>query len=63
VVDQGGSSLLKPLVKVFHCARRNAALPPLMLDLGDPAANDAIVAREKAVDWGLPHTDEMWMQA
>jgi HD-GYP domain-containing protein (c-di-GMP phosphodiesterase class II) len=63
VVDQGGGSLLKPLVKVFHCARQNTPLPTLMLDLADPAANDAIVAREKAADWGLQRTDEVWMLA
>ncbi len=63
VVDQSGGSLLKPLVKVFHCTRQNAALPHQMLDLADPAANDAIVAREKAADWGLLHTDELWIQA
>jgi hypothetical protein len=50
-------------VKVFHCTRQNAALPHLMLDLSDPAANDAIVAREKAADWGLLQTDALWMQA
>jgi HD-GYP domain-containing protein (c-di-GMP phosphodiesterase class II) len=63
VVDQGGGSLLKPLVKVFHCTRQNAALPHQMLDLADPAANDVIVAREKAADWGLLDTDALWMQA
>jgi HD-GYP domain-containing protein (c-di-GMP phosphodiesterase class II) len=63
VVDQGSGSLLKPLVRVFHCARTHQALAPELLDLGAPAANDGIVSREQPSTWGFAQLDALWMQA
>ncbi len=63
VVEQGDNSLLKPLVRVFHCARTNQALPPQLLNLGDVAVNDAILSRERHDDWSLGPTDKLWMEA
>ncbi|MEY4766032.1 MAG: hypothetical protein RI907_2705 [Pseudomonadota bacterium] len=62
VVEQGGGSLLKPMVRVFHCARRKQALPPTLIDLAAPGVNDPIVAREQAADWGFTavQTNALW---
>jgi HD-GYP domain-containing protein (c-di-GMP phosphodiesterase class II) len=61
VVDQGPGSLLKPLVRVFHCARTLRGLTPELLDLADPAQGDAIASRERPEDWGLGPTDHLWL--
>ncbi len=61
VVDQGPGSLLKPLVRVFHCTRTHSALAPQLLDLADPAQDDAIVSRERPGDWNLGPTDQLWL--
>lgn len=59
VVDQGGSTLLKPVVKVFYSTRANEPLVPEMLDLG--RASDEIVSRESASTWGFKNLDDHWV--
>jgi hypothetical protein len=63
VVDQGEGSLLKPLVRVFHCGRTHQALAPELLDLGDAATDDVIVSREQPSAWGFAQLDALWIQA
>lgn len=59
VVDQGGSSLLKPVVKVFYSTRANEPLVPEMLDLG--RVSDEIVSRESPSTWGFKNLDDFWV--
>ena len=35
-------------------------IPLLTLDLSRTDANDRIVCRELAADWGFTHLDELW---
>lgn len=59
VVDQGGSSLLKPVVKVFYSTRANEPLVPEVLDLG--RVSDEIVSREAPSTWGFKNLDDFWL--
>jgi HD-GYP domain-containing protein (c-di-GMP phosphodiesterase class II) len=59
VVDQGGSSLLKPVVKVFYSTRANEPLVPEMLDLG--RVSEEIVSRESPSTWGFKNLDDFWV--
>ncbi len=59
VVEQGGSSLLKPVVKVFYSTRANEPLVPEVLDLG--RVSDEIVSREAPSTWGFKNLDDFWL--
>lgn len=61
VVEQGGKSLLSPVVRVFFSTKSNEPITPQLLDLGDGSTTDQIVSRESPATWGFKHTDQFWM--
>jgi HD-GYP domain-containing protein (c-di-GMP phosphodiesterase class II) len=58
VVEQGSSSLLQPLVRVFYSTKSRQPITPEMLDLSKSI--DQIVSRESPQTWGFPHIDQLW---
>lgn len=63
VVDQGGKSLLAPLVKVFFSTRSDAHIMPQLVDLSHGGANDRIVGTEDPARWHFKHLDQLWQGA
>lgn len=63
VVEQGGQSLLAPLVKVFFSTRSNEPIPRALLDLADPGVGDQIMSRESPGTWGFKNLDQLWIEA
>ncbi len=61
VVEQGGKSLLSPVVRVFFSTKSNEPITPQLLDLGDGSTTDQIVSRESPAAWGFKHTDQFWL--
>ncbi|MBI2732102.1 MAG: HD-GYP domain-containing protein [Aquabacterium sp.] len=61
VVEQGGKSLLSPMVRVFFSTKSNEPIPPQLLDLGDGSTTDQIVSRESLATWGFKNIDQFWM--
>ena len=61
VVEQGGKSLLSPVVRVFFSTKSNEPITPQLLDLGDGSTTDQIVSRESPATWGFKHTDQFWL--
>jgi len=59
VVEQGETSLLRPLVKVFYSTKASEPLVPQLLDLSQ--SSDDIVSREQPGAWGFKNLDELWM--
>lgn len=59
VVEQGESSLLRPVVKVFYSTKASEPLVPQLLDLAQ--SSDDIVSREQPAAWGFKNLDELWM--
>jgi HD-GYP domain-containing protein (c-di-GMP phosphodiesterase class II) len=58
VIEQGASSLLTPLVRVFFSTKANQQITPELLDLAKSV--DQIVSRESPVAWGFPHLEQLW---
>ena len=61
VVEQGGQSLLAPLVKVFFSTKSNQRIVPELLNLSLPGCSDQIVSRESPSVWNFPDLDELWV--
>ncbi len=61
VVEQGGKSLLSPVVRVFFSTKSNEPITPQLIDLGDGSTTDQIVSRESPAAWGFKHTDQFWL--
>jgi HD-GYP domain-containing protein (c-di-GMP phosphodiesterase class II) len=61
VVEQGGRSLLSPVVRVFFSTKSNEPIAPQLLDLGDGGSSDQIVSRESPATWGFKNIDQFWM--
>ncbi|TAK91110.1 MAG: HD-GYP domain-containing protein [Aquabacterium sp.] len=61
VVEQGGKSLLSPMVRVFFSTKANEPIPPQLIDLGDGSTTDQIVSRESPSTWGFKNIDQFWM--
>lgn len=59
VVEQGESSLLRPVVKVFYSTKASEPLVPQLLDLAQ--SSDDIASREQPAAWGFKNLDELWM--
>ncbi len=59
VVEQGETSLLRPVVKVFYSTKASEPLVPQLLDLSQ--SSDDIVSREQPATWGFKNLDELWM--
>lgn len=59
VVEQGESSLLRPVVKVFYSTKAREPLVPQLLDLAQ--SSDDIASREQPAAWGFKNLDELWM--
>ena len=60
VLEQSGTLLLKPRVKVFFSVKAKMPIPAQVLDLSGPGCEDKIVARENPDDWGLGKLDHLW---
>ena len=60
VLEQNAKSLLVPKVKAFFLAKSRVQIPPVVIDLSKPTAQDRIVGRESAAAWGFEHLDELW---
>ncbi|MFV9683124.1 HD-GYP domain-containing protein [Pseudomonas sp. NY15367] len=60
VLEQNAKSLLVPKVKAFFLAKSKVQIPPVVIDLSKPTAQDRIVGRESAAAWGFEHLDELW---
>ena len=60
VVEQGASSLLSPIVRVFFSTKSNQPIPVELLDLGKTV--DQIVSRESKSQWGFQNLDQLWNQ-
>jgi HD-GYP domain-containing protein (c-di-GMP phosphodiesterase class II) len=61
VVEQGGKSLVCPVVRVFFSTKANEPIVPQLVDLGDGSTTDQIVSRESPAAWGFKNTDQFWM--
>lgn len=60
VLEQNAKSLLVPRVKAFFLAKSKLPIPPVVIDLSKPTAQDRIVGRESAAAWGFEHLEELW---
>ncbi len=60
VVDQNPNSLVTPFVRAFYSARTKKSLMVELIDLSKADANDKIIGREVAQDWGFTGLDELW---
>ena len=58
VLEQNAKSLLVPKVKAFFLAKSRVQIPPVVIDLSKPTAQDRIVGRESAAAWGFEHLDD-----
>lgn len=61
VMEQSPAALLKPVVRVFHCIRRNARVLMHDLDLSAAGSTDRILQPEAAGDWALRDLDRLWL--
>ena len=62
VMEQHGSSLLTPLVKVFFSAKSKTPLPQKVIDLAKLVGREKIIGRESPEDWNFPNLDELWSE-
>ncbi|MDP9942547.1 HD-GYP domain-containing protein [Ectopseudomonas alcaliphila] len=60
VLEQNAQSLLVPKVKAFFLVKSKVQIPPVVIDLSKPTAQDRIVGRESAAAWGFENLDELW---
>ncbi len=60
VVDQSGTSLLKPVVKTVYSTKSQERLVPTLIDLADPNTRHCILSREDPDKWKLPDLDSIW---
>ncbi|CAM4044980.1 HD-GYP domain-containing protein [Ectopseudomonas alcaliphila] len=60
VLEQNAKSLLVPKVKAFFLVKSKVQIPPVVIDLSKPTAQDRIVGRESAAAWGFENLDELW---
>lgn len=60
VVEQGGSSLVAPRVKVFYSSRSDARIPIELVDLAHRSETDRIAGFEPADRWKFRDLDEIW---
>ena len=62
VLEQNQANLVAPRVKIFFSTKSKMPIPLLTLDLSRSDANDRIVCRELASEWGFTNLDELWRQ-
>ena len=60
VIGQSTASLLTPKIKVFFSTKRNAHVPPVIVDLSDPDCGERIQAREDPAKWNFPDLVKLW---
>jgi putative nucleotidyltransferase with HDIG domain len=63
VIEQSGSSLLTPRVKVFFSLRKQLRIAPQVVDLAAPGVHDRIVGREDPAEWRFRDLDTLWQPA
>lgn len=61
VTEQNRSSLLKPRVKVFFCAKSKRKVSEIEIDLSDEACGEWIASRECALRWGFKNIENYWL--
>ncbi len=60
VIDQSGSSLLAPKVKLFFSTRSQLRIAPEVVDLSRPGTLDRIAGREDPAHWNFSDLDQLW---
>ena len=60
VVEQTGTSLTTPSVKVFFSTKSNARILPQIIDLSRPDTTERIAGREDPAKWRFPDLNEFW---
>ncbi|MCX7628501.1 MAG: HD-GYP domain-containing protein [Methylophilaceae bacterium] len=60
VTDQTEKSLLTPKVKVFYSTKSNLRIPPELVDLSLPGAQDKIVSIEDPAKWKFEDLNTLW---
>ena len=60
VLEQSGSSLTTPRIKLFYSTRSALRIPPELLDLSRGIATDRIAALENPDDWNFPDLQKLW---
>lgn len=61
VLEQAPDALLKPRVRVFHCARRHRRILLRDVDLAAPGCQDRILQAESPDEWGLRELEKLWL--
>jgi putative nucleotidyltransferase with HDIG domain len=62
VLEQSGTSLLAPVVKVFFSIKSNMRIVPETVDLARPGAQDKIASFEDPGKWGIANIDALWRE-
>lgn len=62
VMEQHGTSLLTPRVKVFFSAKSKTPIPQQIIDLAKWVGREKIIARESVEDWNFPNLHELWSE-
>lgn len=60
VLEQNGTALAKPRVKVFFSTRAQMPLTPEVIDLNQPGCSERIIGRESNAEWKFKHLIELW---
>lgn len=60
VLEQSGSSLTTPRIKLFYSTRSALRIAPELLDLSRGIGTDRIAALENPDDWNFPDLQELW---
>ena len=60
VLEQSGSSLTTPRIKLFYSTRSALRIAPELLDLSRCVGTDRIAALENPDDWNFPDLQELW---
>lgn len=60
VVEQHEKSLLAPKVKVFYSIKSSVRIKPEIVDTGNSAVRDKIVAHEEPGKWNFPDLNALW---
>lgn len=62
VMEQHGSSLLTPRVKVFFSAKSKMPIQQQIIDLAKLVGREKIIGRESQADWNFPNLEELWSE-
>lgn len=60
VTEQSSSSLMTPVVKLFHVIATGQRVEPFVVDLSSRACKEKIIAREDPAKWNFHDLDALW---